>query len=64
MSDPRQIQKPKKAVQKKKQQTESESEHISSDQKKKLKALDEYIEGVLEEAGEDFLDQFKQIEGQ
>ena len=64
MSDARQIQKPKKAVKKKKQQAESESEHLSSDQKEKLKALDKYIEGVLEEAGEDFLDQFKQIEGQ
>ena len=64
MSDARQIQKPKKTVKKKKQQAESESEHLSADQKEKLKALDEYIEGVLEEAGEDFLDQFKQIEGQ
>ena len=32
--------------------------------KKKLKELDEFIEGVLEEAGEEFLDEFKQVEGQ
>jgi len=64
MPDARQIQKPKTTGTKKKQQSESESESLSTDQKNKLKALDEYIEGVLEEAGEDFLDQFKQIEGQ
>lgn len=64
MSDARQIQKPKTTGTKKKRQPESETENLSADQNKKLKALDEYIEGVLEEAGEDFLDQFKQIEGQ
>jgi hypothetical protein len=64
MSEARQIQKPKTTGNKKKQPAESDSESLSADQKNKLKALDEYIEGVLEEAGEDFLDQFKQIEGQ
>ena len=62
MAEFRQIQKPKKTS--KKQHQEEETERASSDQKEKLKALDEYIEGVLQEAGEDFLDQFKQIEGQ
>jgi len=37
---------------------------FSSDKKKKLKELDEFIEGVLQEAGEEFLDEFKQVEGQ
>jgi hypothetical protein len=37
---------------------------LSSEKKKKLKALDDFIEGVLQEAGEEFLDEFKQMEGQ
>ncbi|MCG6880707.1 MAG: hypothetical protein LJE96_16385 [Deltaproteobacteria bacterium] len=37
---------------------------LSSEKKKKLKVLDEFIEGVLQEAGEEFLDEFKQVEGQ
>lgn len=37
---------------------------ISAEDKKKLKALDEFIEGVLQEAGEEFIDDFKQVEGE
>jgi hypothetical protein len=59
-----QIQKPKTKSAKKQTQEESEATPLSQANKEKLEALDEYIEGVLQEAGEDFLDQFKQIEGQ
>jgi uncharacterized ferredoxin-like protein len=59
-----QIQKSKTKAPKKKEQDEKEPEVLSKEKKQKLKELDEYIEGVLEEAGEDFLDQFKQVEGQ
>ena len=37
---------------------------LSREKKKKLKVLDEFIEGVLQEAGEEFLYEFKQVEGQ
>lgn len=59
-----QIQKQKKPIAKKKKQKEQEPELMSKEKKEKLKELDDYIAGVLEEAGEDFLDQFKQVEGQ
>lgn len=59
-----QIQKQKKPTPKKKLQKEQEPELLSKEKKEKLKELDDYIAGVLEEAGEDFLDQFKQVEGQ
>jgi hypothetical protein len=64
MPDARQVKKPKKKATKKKSQPREQTEKLSADKKKKLDELDEFIEGVLEEAGEDFLDQFKQIEGQ
>jgi hypothetical protein len=32
--------------------------------KQKLKELDEFMEGVLQEAGQEFLDEFKQVEGE
>jgi hypothetical protein len=64
MPESRQIKKTgKKKTRKKKDQQEA-PEQLSREKKEKLKALDNYIENVLEEAGEDFLDQFKQIEGQ
>jgi hypothetical protein len=59
-----QIQKPKTKTPKKQQKEEPQAIRHSQTKKEKLEALDEYIEGVLQEAGEDFLDQFKQIEGQ
>lgn len=40
------------------------AEAMGSEKKKKLKALDEFIDGVLQEAGEEFLDEFKQVEGE
>ena len=64
MPDARQIKKPKKKVTKKKGDDQEQAEKLSKEKQKKLKDLDEYIEGVLEEAGEDFLDQFKQVEGE
>ena len=64
MPDARQIKKPKKKVAKKKGGDQEQTEKLSKEKQKKLKDLDSYIEGVLEEAGEDFLDQFKQVEGE
>jgi hypothetical protein len=62
MPESRQIKKPKKA--KKKENQQEQPERLSKEKQEKLKDLDNFIEGVLEEAGEDFLDQFKQIEGE
>jgi L-lactate utilization protein LutB len=64
MPDARQIKKPKKKAAVKKEHKQDQAETLSKEKQKKLKELDAYIEGVLEEAGEDFLDQFKQIEGE
>ena len=64
MPDSRQIKKPKKKVSKQKDDKQTQPERLSKDKQKKLEDLDDFIEGVLEEAGEDFLDQFKQIEGE
>jgi hypothetical protein len=64
MPDARQVKKPKKKVAKRKVHPGEQTEKLAADKKKKLAELDDFIEGVLEEAGEDFLDQFKQIEGQ
>lgn len=36
----------------------------ASEQKQQLKELDNFIEKVLQEAGEEFLDEFKQVEGE
>jgi hypothetical protein len=41
------------------------SSSISEDaKKKKLKQLDEFMEDVLQKAGEEFLDEFRQVEGE
>jgi hypothetical protein len=64
MADTRQIKKPKKKADQKKTDQQEQTAPLSKEKEKKLKELDNYIEGVLEEAGEDFLDQFKQIEGE
>ena len=37
---------------------------LSEGKKKKLEELDNFIEDVLQKAGEDFLEEFKQIEGE
>ena len=63
MAETRQI-KPRKP-RKKKSEKEAEAPHSeATDKKKKLKQLDDFIEGVLQEAGEEFLEEFKQVEGQ
>lgn len=64
MADARQIKKPKKKIDKKKKDKQEQPEQLSKEKQKKLKELDGFIAGVLEEAGEDFLDQFKQVEGE
>ncbi|MDR3554310.1 MAG: hypothetical protein P4L55_06115 [Syntrophobacteraceae bacterium] len=43
---------------------ESASPDAAAEKKKKLKQLDDFIEGVLREAGEEFLEEFKQVEGE
>ncbi len=62
MAETRQFQQRKK----KKTGEEEESSPLSSmaDKKKQLKELDDFIEGVLQEAGEEFLEEFKQVEGE
>lgn len=64
MPDSRQINKPKKKSEKKKDDQQEQTEKLSKEKRKRLAELDDYIADVLEEAGEDFLDQFKQIEGE
>jgi hypothetical protein len=62
MAETRQVRQQKK---KKSGKEEEASPHAAAtDKKKKLKQLDEFIESVLEEAGEEFLEEFKQVEGQ
>lgn len=36
----------------------------SEERSKQLQELDEFMEGVLQKAGEEFLDEFKQVEGE
>ena len=49
---------------KKKKKRHADEETVASPSKKKLKELDDFIEGVLQEAGDEFLDEFKQVEGE
>jgi L-lactate utilization protein LutB len=64
MSDSGQIKKSRKKASKKPENSQEQPDKLSREKQDKLKELDSYIENVLEEAGEDFLDQFKQIEGE
>lgn len=66
MAESRFVQKPKAKRDKKKAETvvEPASTQVSQEMKKKLNDLDNFIEGVLEKAGEEFLDEFKQVEGE
>jgi hypothetical protein len=64
MPDSGQIRKSRKKGSKKTENGQELPEKLSTEKQDKLKELDNYIENVLEEAGEDFLDQFKQIEGE
>jgi hypothetical protein len=66
MAETRFIQKPKK---KKTRPEEDETAQkpatsLSEDKKRKLQELDDFIDDVLEKAGEEFLEDFKQVEGE
>ena len=67
MSAYRQTQIPHKKRTKKEDSTEATTSlpSISGEEKRqKLEELDEFMESVLQKAGEEFLDEFKQIEGE
>jgi hypothetical protein len=64
MVESQKFKKPRKKRSKKGDDESSVISEHSGDKQKKLKELDKFIEGVLEEAGEEFLDEFKQVEGQ
>jgi hypothetical protein len=67
MSESRQTQIPKNKRAKKRDTSEDTvpSSTIPDEvAKQKLKELDEFMEGVLQEAGQEFLDEFKQVEGE
>jgi hypothetical protein len=64
MTASQQFKQPKKKKAKKEDGETTATSEVSGKQKKKLKELDQFIEGVLQEAGEEFLDEFKQVEGQ
>ncbi|MEW6349277.1 MAG: hypothetical protein AB1646_09455 [Thermodesulfobacteriota bacterium] len=56
---------PKKTAKKQEETaTSQDSTHVSEEKRRKLEELDKFIDGVLEEAGEEFLDEFKQVEGE
>ncbi len=59
-----QLPKKKKAKREKESALEARAAPLSEDAKQKLKNLDAFIEGVLQEAGEEFLEEFRQIEGE
>jgi hypothetical protein len=63
MAQERIIEKPKKKKVKKGREEEADS-RLSDEKRRKLKKLDEFIEGVLQEAGEEFIDEFKQVDGE
>ncbi len=62
MAETRQVRQQKKK--KGAKEAEESPQALATDKKKKLKQLDTFIENVLEQAGEEFLEEFKQIEGQ
>jgi hypothetical protein len=64
MAESQEFKKPIKKRPKKEDGGSSAPSGLSTEKKKKLKELDQFIEGVLQEAGEEFLDEFKQVEGQ
>jgi len=64
MAEAQKFKQPKKKKPKKEDEGSTVPGELSSKKKKQLKVLDEFIEGVLQEAGEEFLDEFKQVEGQ
>lgn len=64
MTETQKFKQPKKKKPKKEDVESNTLGGLSNEKKKQLKVLDEFIEGVLQEAGEEFLDEFKQVEGQ
>jgi hypothetical protein len=67
MSESRQTQIPKSKRAKKRDTSEETAPSSTAPDevaKQKLKELDEFMEGVLQEAGQEFLDEFKQVEGE
>jgi hypothetical protein len=67
MTESRRIQPPKaKRAKKEAEETGGPvSSAISEEEKqKKLKELDEFMEDVLQKAGEEFVDDFRQVEGE
>lgn len=64
MAEVQKFKQPKKKKPKKEDEGSTPAGGLSSEKKKELKVLDEFIEGVLREAGEEFLEEFKQVEGQ
>lgn len=64
MAETKQAQIPKRKKADKKKQDEVAAAPRVRGQKKKLQDLDAFIEGVLQEAGEEFLEEFRQIEGE
>lgn len=64
MAESKRAQLPKKQKAEKQDATEAQATSLSRGQKKKLQDLDAFIEGVLQEAGEEFLEEFRQIEGE
>lgn len=67
MAETRFIEKP---IKKKKVKTEEKDSSIegslsmTEEKRQKLKELDEFIDDVLEQAGDDFLEEFRQVEGE
>lgn len=65
MAETKRTQAPKRKKAEKKEQEEAVAAPQSrSSKKKKLQDLDAFIEGALQEAGEEFLEEFRQIEGE
>lgn len=68
MNEPRQkqiIAKRKKAKKEKASETTGRTSAVTDEKtQQKLKELDEFMEGVLQQAGQEFLDEFKQVEGE
>jgi hypothetical protein len=64
MAETKRAQIPKRKKAEKKEQEEAAAAPQSRGSKKKLQDLDAFIEGALQEAGEEFLEEFRQIEGE
>jgi hypothetical protein len=64
MAETKRTQAPKRKKAEKKGQEETAAAPQSRSSKKKLQDLDAFIEGALQEAGEEFLEEFRQIEGE